>query len=156
MAIKDIIARGIGFSPGAVQFIVTHGFGAGEAVAAAPERTTHGWKRTDLPTRKRRLTLPSGASMTVTDAQVEMIRQIIEGETAAQLAALEAKSTRKRKKAKRRETQEIKVAGEPSIVLPPQISALPGYDDKADLQAAIYQMLRVQENDALILLLMVS
>ncbi len=28
MAIKDIIARGIGFSPGSVKFIVTHGFGA--------------------------------------------------------------------------------------------------------------------------------
>ena len=33
MALKDIIARGVGFSPGAVQFIVTHGFGAGEDAA---------------------------------------------------------------------------------------------------------------------------
>ncbi len=29
MAIKDIIARGIGFTPGSVKFIVTHGFGGG-------------------------------------------------------------------------------------------------------------------------------
>ena len=26
MAVKDIIARGIGFSPGSIKFIVTHGF----------------------------------------------------------------------------------------------------------------------------------
>ncbi len=32
MAIKNIIARGIGFSPGAVEFIVTHGFIAGAVV----------------------------------------------------------------------------------------------------------------------------
>lgn len=28
MAIKNIIARGIGFSPGSVKFIITHGFAA--------------------------------------------------------------------------------------------------------------------------------
>ena len=31
MAIANIIARGIGFSPGSVKFIVTHGFISGEA-----------------------------------------------------------------------------------------------------------------------------
>lgn len=30
MAIKDIVARGIGFSPGSVEYIVTHGLTAGE------------------------------------------------------------------------------------------------------------------------------
>ncbi len=32
MAIKNIIARGIGFTPGSVKFIVTHGFTAGAVV----------------------------------------------------------------------------------------------------------------------------
>ena len=32
MPIKDIIARGIGFAPGSVQYIVTHGFGIGAAI----------------------------------------------------------------------------------------------------------------------------
>ena len=33
MAVKNIIARGIGFSPGSLKFIVTHGFGSAEVVA---------------------------------------------------------------------------------------------------------------------------
>lgn len=33
MAISNIIARGIGFSPGGVKFIVTHGLSLGAAVA---------------------------------------------------------------------------------------------------------------------------
>ena len=33
MAIKDIVARGIGFTPGAVNFIVTHGFTVGVVVS---------------------------------------------------------------------------------------------------------------------------
>lgn len=41
MAIKDIIARGIGFNPGSVRFIVTHGFAAAAAVPA-PASRTHG------------------------------------------------------------------------------------------------------------------
>lgn len=36
MAIKDIIARGIGFSPGSIKFIVTHGFISG-VVALDPD-----------------------------------------------------------------------------------------------------------------------
>ena len=32
MAIKNIIARGIGFSPGTIRYIVTHGFSIGEAI----------------------------------------------------------------------------------------------------------------------------
>lgn len=31
MAIKNIIAKGIGFSPGSVKYIPTHGFSIGEA-----------------------------------------------------------------------------------------------------------------------------
>jgi len=34
MAIKNIIAKGIGFSPGSVKFIPTHGFIAGAAFGA--------------------------------------------------------------------------------------------------------------------------
>lgn len=34
MAIKNIIARGIGFSPDSVKFIPTHGFGSSAATAA--------------------------------------------------------------------------------------------------------------------------
>lgn len=33
MAIKNIIAKGIGFAPATVKWIVTHGFGIGEAAA---------------------------------------------------------------------------------------------------------------------------
>ena len=33
MAIKNIIAQGIGFTPGSVKWIPTHGFGTGAAVA---------------------------------------------------------------------------------------------------------------------------
>lgn len=32
MAVANIIARGIGFSPGSVKFIVTHGFSIGDVV----------------------------------------------------------------------------------------------------------------------------
>ena len=34
MAIKDIIARGIGFSPASVKFIVTHGFSLSPAFSS--------------------------------------------------------------------------------------------------------------------------
>ena len=37
MAIKNLIARGVGFSPGSVKFIPTLGFGIG-AVAAIPSK----------------------------------------------------------------------------------------------------------------------
>lgn len=40
MAIKNIIARGIGFSPGSVKFIVTHGFIAGVAIFVPSVLTT--------------------------------------------------------------------------------------------------------------------
>lgn len=45
MAIKNIIARGVGFTPGSVEFIVTHGFGAAEEAeeAAAPSLGNLGW-----------------------------------------------------------------------------------------------------------------
>ena len=110
-----------------------------------------------LPGRKR-VILPDGHRLMLTPREITVVRQQIEAERARQLAEIEAKPTRKRKKAQKRaaEVQEIEVAGEPSIPLPPMVSALPGYDDGADLEAAIYQMLRSQENDALILLLMVS
>ena len=35
MAIKNIIAKGIGFTPGSVKFIPTHGFSIGAAPVAA-------------------------------------------------------------------------------------------------------------------------
>lgn len=35
MAIKNIIANGIGFSPNGPGYIVTHGFGSGEAIVVA-------------------------------------------------------------------------------------------------------------------------
>ena len=37
MAIKNIIAAGIGFSPGSVKFIVTRGLSIGAAVAVSSE-----------------------------------------------------------------------------------------------------------------------
>ncbi len=37
MAIKNIIAAGIGFSPGSVKFIVTLGFGIGAVAAISPD-----------------------------------------------------------------------------------------------------------------------
>lgn len=39
MAIKNIIAKGVGFSPGDTHFIVTHGFTAG--AAPVPGVVTH-------------------------------------------------------------------------------------------------------------------
>lgn len=39
MAIKNIIAKGVGFSPGDTHFIVTHGFTAGSV--APPSTVTH-------------------------------------------------------------------------------------------------------------------
>ncbi len=41
MAIKNIIARGIGFSPASVKFIVTLGFSIGAAAVALPTQV-HG------------------------------------------------------------------------------------------------------------------
>ena len=35
MAIKNIIAKGIGFSPGSIKYIPTHGFSIGSVVASA-------------------------------------------------------------------------------------------------------------------------
>jgi len=32
MAIKDIIAKGVGFTPGGIKFMATHGFAIGEEV----------------------------------------------------------------------------------------------------------------------------
>lgn len=125
------------------------GMFAGIVVAGADAA---GW-----PTRKR-VILPDGRRLMLTLREIAVVRQQLDAERARQLAEIEAKPTRKRKKAKKRAAavQEIEVAGERSIALPPMVSALPGYDDKGGLQAAIYQMLRSQENDALILLLMVS
>ena len=37
MAIKDIIARGIGFSPGSIKFIVTHGFSSAAVDLTDPD-----------------------------------------------------------------------------------------------------------------------
>ncbi len=45
MAIKNIIARGIGFSPGSVKWIPTGGFGSGAAPAAG-DSAHIGWKAT--------------------------------------------------------------------------------------------------------------
>ena len=40
MAIKDIIAPGIGFSPGSVEYIVTRGFDIGAIAGIEPDRPT--------------------------------------------------------------------------------------------------------------------
>ncbi len=148
MAIKDIIARGIGFSPASVKFIVTHGFGAGVAVAD----TAAGW-----PARKR-VILPDGRRMLLTPQEISQVRQDIEAERARQLAEIEAKPTRKRKKARKKaeNIQEIAVTDEAPIILPPMVSALPGWNEQRDLEAVMYQMLRREEDDVLMLLLMVS
>ena len=39
MAIRHIIGRGIGFAPGSVRYVVTHGFAIGDA-APEPEPTS--------------------------------------------------------------------------------------------------------------------
>lgn len=57
MAIKNIIAKGLGFAPATAKWIVTHGFGAGAAAPPAPSAAspgasslpTGGWVR--LPSR---------------------------------------------------------------------------------------------------------
>ncbi len=121
-----------------------------EAVTTTPA----GW-----PEGRKRVILPDGQVLHLTPREIVIVRQQLEAEQAKQLAEIEAKSTRKRKKAKRliaAQVRQIEVAGEPSIPLPPRISALPGYGAAPDLEAAIRQMLRVQENDALLVLLMVS
>lgn len=108
---------------------------------------------------RKRIILPDGRRMLLTPREIAQVRHQIEAEHARQLAEIEAKPTRKRKKAKAKiaaQTQEIAVTGEESIILPPMVSGLEGWDERADLQAAIHQMLRLQEDDALMLLLMVS
>jgi hypothetical protein len=52
MAIANIIARGIGFNPGSVSFIPTHGFGIGEA--ALPPRIA------GMPDHRRWYIYPDG------------------------------------------------------------------------------------------------
>lgn len=48
MAIKNIIARGIGFSPATIKWIVTHGFSISTAVAyATPDCRIHVINRDD-------------------------------------------------------------------------------------------------------------
>lgn len=53
MAIKNIIAKGIGFSPGSVMYIVTHGFSIGVVTsiwAAESDATTAWGAKTDAAT----------------------------------------------------------------------------------------------------------
>ena len=110
-----------------------------------------------LPTDgRKRVILPDGRRMMLTPQEIAEVRQNIEAERAKQLVEIEAKPTRKRKKAKRRAIQEIEVAGEAPIILPPLVSALPGWGTGRDLETVIHQMLRREEDDALLLLLMVS
>ena len=54
MAIKNIVARGVGFTPGAARFIVTHGFGAGAAVVVTIVQPTGGWEDYAFLNRPRR------------------------------------------------------------------------------------------------------
>ena len=149
MAIRTVVTRGYGNGTfdGTIALVVVRGYAVGAVTAA-------GWPEDG----RRRVILPDGRRLMLMPREIIVVRQQIEAERARQLAEIEAKPTRKRKKAQRRAAavQEIEVAGEPPILLPPMVSVLPGYDDGADLEAAIYQMLRSQENDALILLLMVS
>lgn len=107
---------------------------------------------------RKRVILPDGRRMLLTPQEISEVRWQIEAERIQQLAEIEAKPTRKRKKARKNaETiQEIVVPGEAPIILPPMVSALPGWDEQRDLEAVMYQMLRREEDDALLLLLMVS
>lgn len=62
MAIEDIVARGVGFSPGGVNFIVTHGFIAGEVVEILAGR---GGKRVYI--------LPDGRRVNATRQEAEQL-----------------------------------------------------------------------------------
>ncbi len=113
--------------------------------------TAAGW-----PEGRKRIILPDGRRLMLTPQEITEVRRQIEAERVKQLIEIEAKPARKRKKAQRKEVQEIKVAGETPILLPPLVSSLPEWDSGRDLEAVIYRMLRREENDALLLLLMVS
>lgn len=133
------------------------GFGhrpyAGFVAKAEADEGGAGWPEEG---RTRRVILPDGRRLNLTDREIAEVRRQIDVERFRQQAELEAKSARKQKAVKRKEIQQIEVAGEIPIVLPPRVQGLPGWDEERDLAAAIHQMLRVQENDALMLLLMVS
>jgi len=62
MAIANIIAKGIGFSPGSVKFIPTHGFGGG---AAATITVAAEYGIAPEPKRRRRtlVTMPDGRTV---------------------------------------------------------------------------------------------
>ena len=64
MAIKNIIARGIGFSPGSVKFIITHGFISSDVV--------------DLIPTKSLTAEDAGVSLTAEDAGVSLIGETTE------------------------------------------------------------------------------
>lgn len=124
--------------------------GGGVAVAV----TAAGW-----PEGRKRVVLPDGRRLMLTPQEISVVRQQLEAERAQQLAEIEAKPNRKRKKARKKlatQQQEIEVAGEMPILLPPRISALAGFDDGTDFASQINALLRQQEDDALLLLLMVS
>lgn len=53
MAIKDIIGRGRGFTPGSIKFIVTHGFSLG-SVVIVEEETTGGGSALSTKDKNRR------------------------------------------------------------------------------------------------------
>ena len=64
MAIKNIIAAGIGFSPGSVKFIVTRGFGSAAVITLIPTKS---------------LTAEdAGVSLTAEDAGVSLIGETTE------------------------------------------------------------------------------
>ncbi len=51
MAIKDVIGRGLGFAPGSVKYLITHGFDIGTGIWTAKGDQTTPWSpKTDAST----------------------------------------------------------------------------------------------------------
>lgn len=84
MAIANLIARGIGFSPGAVKYIVTHGLSIGEAVVVATPAGRPVRRRYIFPDGTQRYLTPREASEEVrrwnarAEPEPEKVREAIE------------------------------------------------------------------------------
>lgn len=96
MATKDIIAAGIGFSPGSVKYIVTRGLSIGVSIPVAVEETLSGgwWIRPKqhetivAPKRVRRIIRQ--AVQGATEKDLELLRQQARNAVAAKHAWSEA------------------------------------------------------------------
>lgn len=140
MAIANIIAKGIGFSPGSVKFIPTHGFIASGEPPPVTE-VAAGW-----PTRL--VKLPDGRKLYLNERQIEELRIRLSRQKPSKRQA-------KRVRKERPQPQEIEIPQAEPIPLPAFYNFIPENLQADRIQAEIAQIL-ASEEDTLTILLMVS